>query len=181
MTSITSQTLTTTPSPKQPSTTSLSALWWNTNLPPSDHTPACPAYLTYALTHPKERANLSTLDADFKRLTWPEVRAHVAANRLDQFTRVPSELRRYRQYTEKLVREYGSVMRFVLDERLGWRDSRAGEGRFGCEGMYCFFPCVLFLSLFVTTTLFVFSGFLRGNSTRVHMYTLLILTNLPPN
>ena len=144
MTSTTSQTLTTTPTPKhpQPSTTPLSTLWWNTNLPPSDHTPACPPYLTYALTHPKERANLSTLDADFNRMTWPEVRAHVATNRLDQFTRVPSELRRYRQYTEKLVREYGSVMRFVLDERLGWRDSRAGGGRFGCGGMYSF----LFLS-----------------------------------
>jgi hypothetical protein len=130
MTSSTSQTLTTN-SPKL----SLSTLWWNTNLPSAEHTPACPPYLTYALSHPKERANISTLDADFKRLTWPEVRAHVVANRLDQFTRVPSELRRYRQYTEKLVREYGSVMRFVLDERLGWRDSRAGEGRFADEGM----------------------------------------------
>jgi len=150
MTSTTSQTLTTTTlspilpsSPKTPSNTPLSTLWWNTNLPPHDHTPACPPYLTYALTHPKERANLSTLDADFKRLTWPEVRAHVAANRLDQFTRVPSELRRYRQYTEKLVREYGSVMRFVLDERLGWRDSRAGEERFeDGGGMYSF--CLFF-------------------------------------
>jgi hypothetical protein len=151
MTSITSQTLTTTTttttpsSPKQPP--SLSTLWWNTNLPSTDHTPACPPYLTYALTHPKERANLSTLDADFKRLSWPEVRAHVAANRLDQFTRVPSELRRYRQYTERLVREYGSVMRFVLDERLGWRDSRAGEGRFDeGGGMYLSMFC-LFITL----------------------------------
>ena len=145
MTSTTSQTLTTTTlppilpsSPNLPST-SLSTLWWNTNLPPHDHTPACPPYLTYALTHPKERANLSTLDADFKRLTWPEVRAHVAANRLDQFTRVPSELRRYRQYTEKLVREYGSVMRFVLDERLGWRDGGVGGGRFDEGGGVYFF------------------------------------------
>jgi len=133
MTSSTSQTLTTHSS--KSSSSSISTLWWNTNLPSHEHTPACPPYLTYALAHPKERANLSTLDADFKRQTWPKVRAHVAANRLDQFTRVPSELRRYRQYTEKLVREYGSVMRFVLDERLGWRDSRAGEGRFTDPGM----------------------------------------------
>ena len=142
MTSITSQTLTTTttttPTPSSPKP-SLSTLWWNTNLPPTDHTPACPPYLTYALTHPKERANLSTLDADFKRLSWPEVCSHVAANRLDQFTRVPSELRRYRQYTEKLVREYGSVMRFVLDERLGWRDGGVGGGRFDEGGGVYFF------------------------------------------
>lgn len=141
MTSIPSQTLTTTTTchtttPLSSPKPSLSTLWWNTNLPPTDHTRACPPYLTYALTHPKERANLSTLDADFKRLTWPEVRAHVAANRLDQFTRVPSELRRYRQYTEKLVREYGSVMRFVLDERLGWKDGESGGGRFEGGGMY---------------------------------------------
>jgi hypothetical protein len=130
MSTSTSQTLTTQSlklSSSSSSSTSLSTLWWNTNLHSHDHTPACPPFLTYALAHPKERANLSTLDADFKRQTWPEVRAHVAANRLDQFTRVPSELRRYRQYTEKLVREYGSVMRFVLDERLGWRDSRFGD------------------------------------------------------
>lgn len=142
MTTLTSQTLTTL-SPKPPpsssssSNKSLATLWWNTNLPLHLHTPACPPYLTYALTHPKERANLSTLDADFQRLSWPQVRSLVAANRLDQFTRVPSELRQYRQWTEKLVREYGSVMRFVLDERLGWRDSRDGGGRFG-GGMYCF-------------------------------------------
>lgn len=131
-----SQTLTTpTPAPTQPhAPTDISTLWWNTNLPASQHTPACPSYLLYALDHAKERANLSTLDADFVLQPWPQVRANVAANRLDQFVRVPSDLRRYRQYTDKLVREHGSVMRFVLDCRLGWTDSRAGEGRFGDEG-----------------------------------------------
>lgn len=37
--------------------------------------------------------------------------------------------------------KYGSVMRFVLDRRLEWRDSRAGEGRFGNDGR-----CAQFLS-----------------------------------
>lgn len=55
-------------------------------------------------------------------------------------------MRRYRQYTEKLVLEYGSVMRFVLDERLGWRDSRAGEGRFDeGGGMYFLFVFMCFM------------------------------------
>lgn len=136
-----SQTITA-PTPS-PTTTDLSSLWWNTNLPSSQHTPACPSYLLYAFDHAKERNNLSTLDADFTLQPWPQVRAKVAANRLDQFVRVPSDLRRYRQYTEKLVREYGSVMRFVLDQRLGWTDSRAGEGRFEDEGEFvakCFLP-----------------------------------------
>ena len=119
--------------PEQPS---LSSLWWNVNLPSYEQTPVCPTYLAYAFAHPKERANLSTLDTDFTRQTWPQVRAYVEANRLDQFVRVPSDLRRYRQWTEKLIAEYGSVMRFVLDERLGWRDARAGEGRFADQGKW---------------------------------------------
>lgn len=135
MSSSTSQVLTA-PIPTTSPSPSLSDLWWNTNLPPHEQTPTCPSYLTYAITHAKERANLSTLDSDFKRQSWPAVRAHVAANRLDQFTRIPSELRRYRQWTEKTNREYGSVMRYVLDERLGWKDSRPGEGRFASKGMY---------------------------------------------
>ncbi|KAM0720246.1 hypothetical protein Q7P37_004382 [Cladosporium fusiforme] len=118
------------PPPTPQPTTPLSTLWWNTNLPPHNKPPPSPSYLTYAQHHAKERANLSTRDENFTRQPWATVRANVAANRLDRFTRVPSELRRYRLYTEKLVREHGSVMRFVLDERLGWGDERAGEGRF---------------------------------------------------
>lgn len=36
--------------------------------------------------------------------------------------RKPSELRRYRHYTWELVRNYGSIMDFVLKERLKWDD-----------------------------------------------------------
>lgn len=132
-------TITTSPQPQSPSSTPpLSTLWWNTTLPPSQHTPTCPTYLLYAHSHAKERANLSTPDSQFERQSWPAVRALVAANRLDKFTRVPSELRRYRMWMEGVVREYGSVMRFVLDERLGWGEGEVGkaEGGFGNEGAY---------------------------------------------
>ena len=44
-------------------------------------------------------------------------------NHLELFRRVPSDLRRYKQYTWKLKRDYGSVMNFVLQCRLGWLDS----------------------------------------------------------
>lgn len=120
--------------PQSPSTH-----WWNTNLPPSRRTPTCPSYLLYALHQPKELANLSTPDALFVRQSWPEVRANVAANRLDKFVRVPSELREYRRETERLEREWGSVMRFVVEARLGWGEEdfrRGGEGRFGGKGVY---------------------------------------------
>lgn len=90
----------------------LSTLWWNLSLPPDLHTPTCPSYLLYAVHHPKELSNLTTPDALFTRKTWPEVRSLIAANRLDQFTRVPSELRQYRKWTEgggEQVWEYDAV------------------------------------------------------------------------
>ena len=115
---------------------SLSTLWWNLSLPAHAQTPTCPSYLLYATHHPKELKNLSTPDALFTRQTWPQVRSLIAANRLDQFTRVPSELREYRKWTEGVVREYGSMMRFILEERLGWKgEIGTGEGRFGRKGM----------------------------------------------
>lgn len=143
-TETTTTTTTTTPRLLTPtSTTPLpTTLWWNTNLPPLETTPTCPSYLLYATHNPKERANLSTPDALFTRKSWPQVRCLIAANRLDQFTRVPSELRQYRRWTEGVVREYGSMMAFILKERLGWDLNEKGMGvgagdgrRFGCKGM----------------------------------------------
>jgi len=120
----------------------LSTLWWNLSLPPDLHTPTCPSYLLYAVHHPKELSNLTTPDALFTRKTWPEVRSLIAANRLDQFTRVPSELRQYRKWTEGVVNRYGSMMRFILEERLGWKEGgemRQRDGRFACQCRSFFF------------------------------------------
>lgn len=41
-------------------------------------------------------------------------------NRIDRFQRVPSDLRKYLEYTAHIKAEYGSVMRFVVKERLRW-------------------------------------------------------------
>ena len=43
-------------------------------------------------------------------------------NRIDLLQRVPSDLRSYLEYNFKLKKEYGSVMAFVLRNRLGWED-----------------------------------------------------------
>ena len=40
---------------------------------------------------------------------------------------MPSNLRSYLAYTSKLKQDYGSVMRFVLEERLGWSDLTASD------------------------------------------------------
>jgi len=63
---------------------------------------------------------LSTPDKDYHYLSWDEVQEIIKTNRLDAFQRVPSQLRRYREYTYKLKQEYGSVLRFVVNERLRW-------------------------------------------------------------
>lgn len=59
---------------------------------------------------------------------------------------MPSDLRRYREYAEKIAREFGSVREFVMRERLGWgglegrgkRDKKEGVW-FGDGGELCFF------------------------------------------
>lgn len=57
-------------------------------------------------------------------------------NRLDVFQRVPSDLRRYLEYMDKLKREYGSIMRFVLNERLHWTDLEPRGAPFAYEEDY---------------------------------------------
>lgn len=48
-------------------------------------------------------------------------------NRIERFQRVPSDLRKYLEYTAQIKDDYGSVMRFVVKERLCWGDSDSSE------------------------------------------------------
>jgi hypothetical protein len=96
--------------------------YWNMNLPPSMHTKECPSYLQYAMSNDKDRTILSTPDSEYQRQSWQDVQQIILDNRLDLFLRVPSDLRRYRQYCEQLTKDYGSVMAFVMQERLKWED-----------------------------------------------------------
>lgn len=100
--------------------------WWNTNLPPSQHTSTCPPYLEYALHNLKDRTILSTPDALYTPQTWPEVQSLIRENRLDLFQRVPSELRLYREFCADVGERYGSVREFVVRERLGWEGDGGG-------------------------------------------------------
>lgn len=54
-------------------------------------------------------------------------------NELEAFQREPLELRRYLQFIHLLKKRYGSIMTFILSERLGWEEGDHGEER-GCEG-----------------------------------------------
>ena len=66
---------------------------------------------------------------------------HAGINRVDRFHRVPSELRRYRQFTHRLVKEYGSIMNFIVDERLQWKTMVARGPPFAYDGAFFSMPC----------------------------------------
>ena len=101
--------------------------YWQINVPPSQREAACPPFL--ANLKAKDLAIISTPDALYRALTWPEVRKIIAENRIDAFQRLPSDLRRYLAYNWKLKKEYGSVMEFVLSKRLQWKEPIQAEGK----------------------------------------------------
>jgi hypothetical protein len=92
--------------------------FWHVNVPEALRTNDCPDFL--ANLNPKDREIISTPDAQFHVVSWPEVQHLTATNRLDLFERIPSDLRRYHAYNWKLKQEYGSVMEFILSQRLHW-------------------------------------------------------------
>jgi hypothetical protein len=93
--------------------------YWQVNVPPHQRPTSCPPYLQNL--NQKDIEILSTPDSQYHVLTWPEVRTIIANNRLDLFQRVPSDLRRYLVYNWKVKQEYGSVMQFVLSQKLDWQ------------------------------------------------------------
>jgi hypothetical protein len=59
-------------------------------------------------------------DSAFRVLSWEEVCAIIQGNGLEAFQRIPSELRRYKAFTYRLAKQYGSIASFILQERLKW-------------------------------------------------------------
>ncbi|KAI0160306.1 hypothetical protein GGR57DRAFT_415435 [Xylariaceae sp. FL1272] len=101
--------------------------YWQINVPEDQRQEECPEFLGQLSA--KDRGIISTPDIDYHVNTWPEVQKLVKDNRLDLFQRVPSQLRRYLEYNWKLKQDYGSVMNFVLTQRLHWSipmESRGG-------------------------------------------------------
>ncbi|KAI0175591.1 hypothetical protein GGR52DRAFT_319046 [Hypoxylon sp. FL1284] len=101
--------------------------YWQVNIPESDRTTKCPEFLANLTV--KDVGIISTPDSEYHVATWPEVQNIVAENRLGAFQRFPSDLRRYLEYTWKLKRDYGSIMNFVLSQRLGWEAPVEPRGR----------------------------------------------------
>ncbi|KAI9724605.1 MAG: hypothetical protein M1828_003628 [Chrysothrix sp. TS-e1954] len=95
--------------------------YWNTNLPRSEWTSECPAYL--ANVGDSDRNHLGVRDEEYDLLSWERVKELVRDNQLQLFTRVPSELRRYKKYMDQIKQDYGSTMNFILKERVKWKDT----------------------------------------------------------
>jgi hypothetical protein len=101
--------------------------FWQVNVPPDKRTLKCPDFLQRVSQ--KDIEILSTPDKDYHILTWPKVCDVIAHNRLDLFQRVPSDLRRYLAYNWEIKQEYGSVMQFILSQRLHWDPPVTPKGR----------------------------------------------------
>ncbi|GIJ82753.1 hypothetical protein Asppvi_001264 [Aspergillus pseudoviridinutans] len=99
--------------------------YWLVNVPPSQWPAECPAFLRDLPA--KSIAILSTPDAEYKRQDWETVKEIVRSNRIDLFQRVPSELRRYLEFKAHIVAKYGSIMRFMVKERLCWGVGQADD------------------------------------------------------
>ncbi|KAK3310070.1 uncharacterized protein B0T15DRAFT_388843 [Chaetomium strumarium] len=101
--------------------------YWQVNVPEHLRTAECPEFLR-DITE-KDRRIISTPDSEFELDSWEVVRQKVAQNRLELFQRVPSDLRRYHAFTWKLKQDYGSVMNFILTQRLQWTLPITPRGR----------------------------------------------------
>jgi len=101
--------------------------YWQVNVPPDQRTLTCPEFLQ----HMSERdiQILNTPDSEYHILTWLEVCDIIGRNRLDIFQRVPSHLRRYLAYAWQIKQQYGSIMQFVLNGKLGWEAPVTPKGK----------------------------------------------------
>ncbi|KFY17852.1 hypothetical protein V491_04915 [Pseudogymnoascus sp. VKM F-3775] len=101
--------------------------FWQVNVPPEEREEKCPPYLLSA--HGKDLEILGTPDSEYQRMTWPELQRHISQNRLDIFQRTPLELRRYFAFNYEIKMKYGSVMNFVLGEKLHWKHPIVADGK----------------------------------------------------
>lgn len=92
--------------------------YWQVNIPEHLRTVECPEFIRNLSE--KDRGIISTPDSEYQIDSWPVVQQKVAQNKLDLFQRVPSQLRRYLGFTWNLRQDYGSVMNFILTQRLQW-------------------------------------------------------------
>ncbi|KKK12563.1 hypothetical protein ARAM_004561 [Aspergillus rambellii] len=67
-----------------------------------------------------DRQVLAQTDEEFIYHDWKELQAIIARNELGILKRKPSDLLRYLQWTKEIKSEYGSIINYICQRRLGW-------------------------------------------------------------
>ncbi|KAK6358450.1 hypothetical protein TWF730_007783 [Orbilia blumenaviensis] len=68
----------------------------------------------------KDQEILNTPEHLFKPHTWSDLQSIISENRLEDLKRRPGDLRRYLEWGAKTREEYGSVLKYILSQRLLW-------------------------------------------------------------
>ncbi|EPE28023.1 hypothetical protein GLAREA_04814 [Glarea lozoyensis ATCC 20868] len=105
--------------------------YWQTNI--ATQVPTCPPFLLNLSA--KDISILSTPDSAYTTLSWPSVRHLIATNRIDLFQRQPLQLRRYLQFSYQIKQKWGSIIKFILNERVKWTVPVVAKGKkpFECD------------------------------------------------
>lgn len=92
--------------------------FWQVNVPAEERKEACPEALQNLSA--KDMGIIGTRDEDYQVQSWDQVVDIVRSGMLQDFKRWPSELRWYREFVWDVMRDEGSVMKYILAARLHW-------------------------------------------------------------
>jgi len=76
----------------------------------------------------RELEVMNTPDHLYHLNTWEDLKRIVAQNSLDDLKRRPSDLKRYLQWGHETRLKYGSIQKYILQERLKWIDELTPKG-----------------------------------------------------
>lgn len=71
---------------------------------------------------------LTITDAEFTPHSWPNLQYLISTNQLDELKRWPSALKAYLAWTAHVKEKYGSIMSYLLEQRLFWQPREDGSG-----------------------------------------------------
>ncbi|CCG82335.1 Putative uncharacterized protein [Taphrina deformans PYCC 5710] len=84
-----------------------------------------------ALSRAEARVDPET--GTFRLISWSEVVDFVSSGSLDRLTRSPTQLREYQEWKRGTLARFGSIERFILEERLEWSRPITAVGREPCS------------------------------------------------
>lgn len=101
--------------------------FWQVNIQSDEREEECPEPLQNLSA--KDMGIIGTRDEDYCVQSWEQVVDIVRSGRLQDFGRWPSELRMYREFVWKVKQDRGSVMEYMLTERLHWEQPIVSRSR----------------------------------------------------